>query len=365
MKAMRKIIHVDMDAFFASVEQRDNPDLKGKPVIVGGLPNSRGVVATCSYEARKYGIHSAMPSSIAKRKCPHAIFIKTNMEKYRAVSKQIMQIFLSFTDLVEPLALDEAYLDVTENKVGMKSATLIAKQIKKRIYAETKLTASAGVSYNKFLAKVASGFQKPDGLTVVTPDDAQAFIDNIPIGDFFGVGKVTEQKFLQLGIKNGKDLRQLSEETLIKEFQERGRTLYQNVRGVDERRVNPNRERKSLGKETTLRENINEIRDMLPIIERLSENVSERLQAQELVAKCIVVKVKFADFSQRTRRVTLNQYTNDQETIFSHAEKLLHEFNLNDKSVRLLGVTTTELASAQASKRNKREATTYEQLTLF
>ncbi|MFA8439711.1 DNA polymerase IV [Pueribacillus sp. YX66] len=365
MQATRKIIHVDMDAFFAAVEQRDDPKLKGKPVIVGGLPNSRGVVATCSYEARKYGIHSAMPSSIAKRKCPHAIFIKTNMEKYRAVSKQIMQIFLSFTDLVEPLALDEAYLDVTENKVGINSATLIAKQIKKRIFAETKLTASAGVSYNKFLAKVASGYQKPNGLTVVTPENADAFIDNIPIGDFFGVGKVTEEKFLQLGVKNGKDLRQLSEETLIREFQERGRTLYQNVRGVDERRVNPNRKRKSLGKETTLRENISNIHDMLPIIERLSENVSERLQAQQLVGKCIVVKVKFADFSQRTRRMTLDNYTNDKTTIFHYAEKLLHEFNLEDQSVRLLGVTTTELASAQTSRRKKANIKVYEQLKLF
>ncbi len=362
MKATRKIIHVDMDAFYASIEQRDHPELRGKPIIVGGLPNSRGVVATCSYEARKYGIHSAMPSALAKRKCPHAIFIKTNMEKYRAVSKQIMEIFLSFTDLVEPLALDEAYLDVTENKVGIASATRIAKQIKQRIYAETRLTASAGVSFNKFLAKVASGYQKPDGLTVVTPEDARAFIDNIPIGDFFGVGKVTEKRFLQLGVKNGRDLRRLSKETLIKEFHERGRILYQNVRGIDERRVNPNRKRKSLGKETTLAKNVNGLHEMLPIIEQLSKNVSERLQALKLAAKCIVIKVKFADFEQRTRQMTLARYTNEQKTIFSQAKKLLHGL-LNEKDgkpVRLLGVTATELISAHEDRRPA-----YEQLTLF
>ena len=365
MNQIRKIIHVDMDAFYASVEQRDDPYLRGKPVVVGGLPNTRGVVATCSYEARKYRIHSAMPSAIAKRKCPHAIFIRPNMDKYRSVSKQIMQIFLTFTDLVEPLALDEAYLDVTENKVGMTSATLIAKEIKRRIYSETKLTASAGVSYNKFLAKVASGYEKPNGLTVVTPENALTFIDAIPIGEFFGVGKVTEKKFLELGIKNGKDLRQLSEETLIREFQERGRVLYQNVRGIDKRKVNPNRKRKSLGRETTLQENLYDIRHMLPIIERLSENVSERLQANGLVAKCVVIKVKFADFTQRTRRVTLDHYTNDYDTIYSHAEQLLHESNLDGKGVRLLGVTATELTSAEDSKRNRQETPTYEQLTLF
>lgn len=360
---VRKIIHVDMDAFFAAVEQRDNPQLRGKPVIVGGLPNTRGVVATCSYEARKYGIHSAMPSSIAQRKCPHAIFIRTNMEKYRSISKQIMQIFLSFTELVEPLALDEAYLDVTDNKVGITSATLIAKEIKQRIFTETKLTASAGISYNKFLAKVASGYQKPDGLTVVTPEQAPSFIDRIPIGDFFGVGKVTEEKFLQLGIKNGKDLRTLSEETLVHELHERGRTLYQNVRGIDNRRVNPNRERKSLGKETTLRQNLSNKVDMLPIIRQLAKHVSERLRANKLVAKCVVLKVKFADFSERTRRVTLERHANDQVTLSYHAEQLLDSFDLEGQSVRLLGVTTSELVSE--NKRDKSENSQYEQLTLF
>lgn len=363
MKTIRKIIHVDMDAFYASVEQRDNPDLRGKPVIVGGLPNTRGVVATCSYEARKYGIHSAMPSAVAKRKCPHAIFIKPNMEKYRKVSKQIMDIFLSFTDLVEPLALDEAYLDVTENKAGIRSATLIAKEIKKQIYEKTQLTASAGVSYNKFLAKVASGYQKPNGLTVVTPDDAQQFIDQIPIGNFFGVGKVTEQKFLQMGIKTGKDLRGLSEEALIEHFQERGRLLYQHVRGIDKRKVNPNRKRKSLGKETTLHENVTDIDEMLPIIEQLVETVSERLKKQQLVAKCVILKVKFADFSQHTRRVTLENYTNHKETLFFHAKTLLTKFPFNGKEVRLLGVTTAELTSIHAIKQNQQSV--YQQLTLF
>lgn len=351
-----------MDAFYASVEQRDNPALRGKPVIVGGLPNSRGVVATCSYEARKFGIHSAMPSALAKRKCPHAIFIKPNMEKYRQVSKQIMDIFLSFTDLVEPLALDEAYLDVTENKAGIPSATLIAKEIKKQIYEKTRLTASAGVSYNKFLAKVASGYQKPNGLTVVTPEEAKDFIDQIPIGKFFGVGKVTEQKFLQMGVKNGKDLRQLSEEMLIEHFQERGRLLYRHVRGIDDRKVNPNRKRKSLGKETTLQENVSEIEEMLPIIEQLAETVSKRLKQQQLASKCVVVKVKFADFTQLTRRITLDEYTNNQETIFFHAKSLLHKFPFNGKEVRLLGVTAAELTS---NHEDRDDQPMYEQLTLF
>lgn len=359
---IRKIIHVDMDAFYASVEQRDNPALRGKPVIVGGLPNSRGVVATCSYEARKYGIHSAMPSALAKRKCPHAIFIKPNMEKYRQVSKQIMEIFLSFTDLVEPLALDEAYLDVTENKVGIPSATLIAKEIKKQIYEKTQLTASAGVSYNKFLAKVASGYQKPNGLFVVTPEEAQAFIDQIPIGKFFGVGKVTEQKFLQMGVKTGKDLRRLSEETLIEHFQERGRLLYQHVRGIDERAVNPNRKRKSLGKETTLQKNVSEIAEMLPILEQLVETVSKRLKQQQLAAKCVVVKVKFADFTQATRQMTLDECTNNKETLFSHAKTLLQKFPFNGRKVRLLGVAAAELTTAD-SRQSKQPM--YQQLTLF
>jgi len=362
MEKIRKIIHIDMDAFYASVEQRDNPALRGKPVIVGGLPNSRGVVATCSYEARKYGIHSAMPSALAKRKCPHAIFIKPNMEKYRQVSRQIMEIFLSFTDLVEPLALDEAYLDVTENKAGIPSATLIAKEIKKQIYEKTQLTASAGVSFNKFLAKVASDYQKPNGLTVVTPKEAQDFIDQIPIGKFFGVGKVTEQKFLQMGIKTGKDLRQLSEETLIEHFQERGRLLYQHVRGIDNRQVNPNRKRKSLGKETTLQENVKEIDEMLPIIEQLSETVSARLKKQQLAAKCVVVKVKYADFTQHTRRMTLEEYTNSKETLYFHAKSLLQKFPLDGKEVRLLGVTAAELTAIHEHRERK---PMYEQLTLF
>ncbi|PWA04979.1 DNA polymerase IV [Pueribacillus theae] len=366
MDQSRKIIHIDMDAFFASVEQRDNPALRSKPVIVGGLPNSRGVVATCSYEARKFGIHSAMPSNIAFKRCPQAVFIRTDMKKYKAVSRQIMQIFHMFTDLVEPLALDEAYLDVTENKFNIKSATIIAKEIKKRIYKETKLTASAGVSYNKFLAKVASGYKKPDGLTVVPPEQALSFIEQIPIGEFFGVGKVTKEKFLNMGIENGKDLRKLSEETLLRVFKERGRLFYQHARGIDNRRVTPNRKRKSLGREITLKENLYLIEDMLPVLQQLAEIVSEKLIQENKMTKCIILKVKFHDFSQQTKRITIEQHTNDAMTIYRHAEQLLKAIQRNKKSVRLLGISTTELAPMRTTREASFETINmYEQLTLF
>ena len=207
MKKQRKIIHIDMDAFYASIEQRDKPSLKGKPVIVGGNPQSRGVVATCSYEAREYGIHSAMPCKTAYKRCPYAIFVRPRFEVYKQVSYEIREIFYKYTDLVEPLSLDEAFLDVTENKLNIKYATDVAKMIKKEIYEKTGLTASAGVSYNKFLAKLASDYNKPNGLTVIREDNAQSFLDNLPIRKFFGIGKVTQKTLKGLGVENGYDLR--------------------------------------------------------------------------------------------------------------------------------------------------------------
>lgn len=364
---IRKIIHVDMDAFYASVEQRDYPELRGKPVIVGGLPNSRGVVATCSYEARKFGIHSAMPSMMAYKLCPHAIFVKTNMEKYRAVSRQVMAIFHEFTDLVEPLSLDEAYLDVTEDKQGIQSATLIARNIKRRIREETRLTASAGVSYNKFLAKVSSGYHKPDGLTVITPEQASAFIHSIPIGDFHGVGKVTEKRLLQLNIKNGADLSQLSLERLVEIFKDRGRILYDNVRGIDHRPVVANRKRKSIGKETTLKQNIIETEEMLVILKKLVEQVCERLQSHQVVAKCVVLKLKFEDFEQITKRSTLERPTRNIEELMLELGRLLDKVDFDGRSVRLLGVSTSQFQTSwQNSRTSKVDARIhYEQLTLF
>lgn len=364
MNATRKIIHIDMDAFYASVEQRDHPQYRGKPIVVGGSPDTGGVVSTCSYEARKFGIHSAMPARRAKQLCPHAIFLRPRMERYREVSQTILQIFRRYTDLVEPLALDEAYLDVTKDKLGIGSATLIARQIKQDILKETGLTASAGVSYNKFLAKAASDYEKPDGLTVVTPDEAKEFIDRLPIGDFFGVGKVTEAIFLEKGIRTGADLRRLSEEELIQICQKRGKLLYQHVRGVDERPVVPNRERKSIGKETTLTYHLYRREEMLPILLACTEKVAAQLVKKELLARTVVLKVGFGDYTRITRSMTLAEPTDREDVIYETISKLLDRVDLANRSVRLLGVSTSNLLSRQVwqTKGVKRE---YEQLELF
>ena len=249
MKENRKIIHIDMDAFYASIEQRDNPKYKGKPLIVGGDPNRRGVVATCSYEARKYGIHSAMPSLTAYKLCPKAIFIRPRMEVYKKVSRQVMNILNEYSNLVEPLSLDEAFVDVSKSKRCKGSATLIALEIKERIFKEVGLTASAGVSFNKFLAKMASDFRKPDGITVIIEENSKDFIRNLPIGKFFGVGRVTKNKLNNIGVFKGEDLLKFSEEELIDIFSDRGKILYEFARGIDNRPVNPYRIRKSIGKE--------------------------------------------------------------------------------------------------------------------
>ncbi|MCK5700612.1 MAG: DNA polymerase IV, partial [Cyclobacteriaceae bacterium] len=252
---MRKIIHIDMDAFFASIEQRDNPDLLGKPVAVGGA-GKRGVVAAASYEARKFGVFSAMPASIALRKCPELIFTKPRFDVYKEVSNQIRQIFLEYTDLVEPLSLDEAYLDVTENKKGLGSATIIAREIKSKINSTTHLIASAGVSINKFLAKVASDQDKPDGLYVIKPNQAESFVDGLAIEKFFGIGKVTAKKMHELGINTGADLKQISIEELVRRFGKVGRYYFDIARAIDKRLVNPNRIRKSLGAERTFEDDL-------------------------------------------------------------------------------------------------------------
>lgn len=341
----RRVIHIDMDAFYASVEQRDNPKLKGKPVIVGGSPHSRGVVATCSYEARKYGIHSAMPSKLAYKRCPYAIFVRPRFDVYRQVSSQIREIFFRYTNLVEPLSLDEAYLDVTENKMNIKYATQIAKMIKNDILKEVGLTSSAGVSYNKFLAKLASDYKKPNGLTVITPENKQDFLDNLPINKFFGIGKVTEKHLRNLGINNGYDLRQLDLKQLESIFKNRGYTFYQLARGIDNRVVEPYRERKSIGSEMTLAQSLDiDSEDVLNTLDEICEDVSKRLDYSEKVGKTITLKIKYDDFTQITRSISLEHPIYNKEDIQMNVYNLFKNLDILDKKIRLLGVTVSNLS---------------------
>ena len=316
MKKQRKIIHIDMDAFYASIEQRDKPSLKGKPVIVGGNPQSRGVVATCSYEAREYGIHSAMPCKTAYKRCPYAIFVRPRFEVYKQVSYEIREIFYKYTDLVEPLSLDEAFLDATENKLNIKYATDVAKMIKKEIYEKTGLTASAGVSYNKFLAKLASDYNKPNGLTVIREDNAQSFLDNLPIRKFFGIGKVTQKTLKGLGVENGYDLRQMEINELEFIFKNRGYLFYQLARGIDHREVEPHRERKSIGAETTLTENLDlEDEKLINILDELCEEVANRAKYLKKMGRTVTLKIKYGDFRQITRSASLTNPIDTHEDI--------------------------------------------------
>lgn len=353
MKSQRKIIHIDMDAFYASIEQRDNPSLKGKPVIVGGNPLGRGVVATCSYEARKYGIHSAMPCKIAYKRCPYAIFVRPRFEVYHQVSYEIRDIFYKYTDLVEPLSLDEAFLDVTHNKLNIKYATKIAKLIKKEIYEKTGLTASAGVSYNKFLAKLASDFNKPSGLTVITEDNAQSFLDNLPINKFFGIGKVTQRTLNNLGIKTGYDLRQLEVNELESIFKNRGYLFYQLARGIDYRQVEPHRERKSIGAETTLIENLDiEDEKLINILDELCQEVSYRCNYLKKSGKTVVLKIKYGDFTQITRSLSVNNPISSHEDIRINIYNLFKNIEHNHKDIRLIGVTLSNLINNEEEGTN-------------
>ena len=343
MKENRKIIHIDMDAFYASIEQRDNPKYKGKPLIVGGDPNRRGVVATCSYEARKYGIHSAMPSLTAYKLCPKAIFIRPRMEVYKKVSRQVMNILNEYSNLVEPLSLDEAFVDVSKSKRCKGSATLIALEIKERIFKEVGLTASAGVSFNKFLAKMASDFRKPDGITVIIEENSKDFIRNLPIGKFFGVGRVTKNKLNNIGVFKGEDLLKFSEEELIDIFSDRGKILYEFASGIDNRPVNPYRIRKSIGKEITLREDIEDIEEMIEILEKIAERVSESLCLLNKKGKTVTLKVKFNDFKHITRSITLEHFLKEQKEIMECVKDLISIVDFKNKKVRLLGITISSL----------------------
>ncbi len=341
----RKIIHVDMDAFYAAVEQRDNPKLRGRPVIVGGDPGSRGVVATCSYEARQFGIHSAMSSAKAYRLCPRAVFVRPRFDAYRKVSMQIRELFHEYTDLVEPLSLDEAFLDVTENKPGIEYATQVAREILTEIRKRTQLTASAGVSYNKFLAKVASDVDKPAGLTVVTPEQAEAFIAELPIRRFHGVGRVTEKRMLARNITTGADLRQRTEEELRRLFGSSGPYFYNIARGIDTREVMPNRLRKSIGKETTLDEDCHDKGEMMIILDKLARQVSEILLARKTSGLTLTLKVRYEDFQSVTRSHTGNEPIDDAEVMLALADSLLGKTDAGLRPVRLLGLTVSSLTT--------------------
>lgn len=335
----RKIIHVDMDAFYASIEQRDNPEFRNKPLAVG-YSGKRGVVAAASYEARRYGIHSAMASVTALRKCPHLIFVMPRFDVYKSVSSQINQIFLEYTDLVEPLSLDEAFLDVSTNRKGIRSATIIAKEIKQKIYNHTHLTASAGVSYNKFLAKIASDYKKPNGLFVITPDMAESFVEELPIERFFGVGKVTAAQMNEMGIHNGRDLKKCSEDDLVKHFGRAGSSYYNFARGIDDREVESERIRKSLGSEVTFMDDLYEIVDLFRALDDIAQEVYSRVSKKGFYGKTLTLKVKYADFTVITRSKTVTYNIKTYEQIFDLGKELLILVDdLQEKKVRLMGLT--------------------------
>jgi len=337
----RKIIHVDMDAFYASVEQLDNPELRGKPVAVGGS-SKRGVVSAASYEARKFGVRSAMSSVIALQNCPNLIFVKSNFKRYKEVSGQIRNIFFEYTDLVEPLSLDEAYLDVTENKKGNPSATLIAEEIRKKIKEITGLNASAGISINKFIAKVASDINKPNGQKTVSPEDVIDFLEQLDIKKFYGVGKVTVKKMYRLGIFTGKDLKGKSKEYLIEHFGKSGRYYYRVVRGEHNSRVKPSRTRKSLAAERTFSENITSEVFMIERLDDIAKEVERRLKKSKVAGKTITLKIKYSDFTLQTRSKTLPYYISKKEVILETVKDLLFQEKMKN-SVRLLGISLSNL----------------------
>lgn len=343
----RKIIHIDMDAFYASVEQRDNPSLKGKPVAVGGI--KRGVVASASYEARVFGVRSAMPSSVALRKCPHLQFVRSNFDMYRTVSNQIRDIFFEYTDLVEPLSLDEAYLDVTENKKGIESAILIARQIRQKIEETTKLTASAGVSINKFVAKIASDINKPNGIKVILPHEVIPFLETLKIEKFHGVGKVTAGKMQRLGIHNGYDLKQWSELDLVKRFGKIGLYFYKIVRGEDNRAVNPNRIRKSIGAERTFNEDVYTVDEMFDKLKTIAEKLFRSIEKSENYGRTLTIKIKFSDFQIITRSKTVNRDITRLTEMITIIKDLLYQNMENGVGVRLLGISISNLRNEEDS----------------
>ena len=329
-----------MDAFYASVEQRDNPEYRGKPIVVGGLPEGRGgVVATASYEARKFGVRSAMPSKRALQLCPQAIFVRPRFAAYKEVSNHIRAIFARHTDLIEPLSLDEAYLDVTEDKQAIGSAIEIARQIKQAIKDELRLTASAGVSINKFVAKIASDLNKPDGLTFIAPNNIETFMEQLPVEKFFGVGQVTARKMKRMGLHTGADLKRLTEQELVLHFGKSGGFYCRIVRGIDNREVQPHRETKSMGAEDTFPYDLTNIDEMNTELQKIAQNVHRSLTKYGLKGRTITLKIKYHDFKLITRSQSFPAPVNDAETLLDTAMALLLKTELEGKKIRLLGIS--------------------------
>ncbi|MBV1915457.1 MAG: DNA polymerase IV [Pseudomonadales bacterium] len=353
----RKIIHIDMDAFFASVEQRDFPELRGQPVIVGGQPERRGVVAACSYEARKFGIHSAMASSRAYRLCPNAIFVKPRFEAYKQASSDIHEVFREITDLIEPLSLDEAYLDVSDSTEQQGSATRIAQLIKQKILSRTNLVASAGVSYNKFLAKIASDMDKPDGLFVIRPEQGMEFVSTLPVKKIHGVGRVTEKKMLGLGIETGADLREKSLVELQQYFGKSAQYYFNIARAIDDRPVRSSRKRKSIGIERTYPEDMKELELIKTHLSELLEKGIERMELKQCFAHTLTLKLKYDNFEQITRSQTTEQLFESAEQWLPILFVLLNKTDAGNRAVRLLGLSFSGLTSEKPSSA--------EQLALF
>lgn len=341
----RKIIHIDMDAFFASVEERDDPELAKHPLVIARHPSDtggKGVVTTANYKARQYGIHSAMSAQKAFELCPKAIFKPGDYEKYRTISQQVREIFHKHTDIIEPVSIDEAYLDVTENKEGHLSAIKVARLIQKEVWQELQLTCSAGVSYNKFLAKLASDYQKPRGITVITPDEAVDFLKAMPIEKFHGIGKKTVPKMHEFGIYSGAELYEKSEMFLIQEFGKMGYSLYRKVRGIHDSPVSVTRERKSVGKENTYGTPLQTEEEVLTQLRQLADKVNLSLRRVQKHGKTIVLKVRYSDYSTVTKRRTLTRYVTKEE-LFSEASLIWEEVGGLEKGIRLLGITVTNL----------------------
>lgn len=332
-----------MDAFFAAVEQRDHPEYRGKAIAVGGLPGSRGVVATCSYEARKFGVHSAMSSNLAIRLCPHLIFVRGNFAAYREASEIIRGIFYEYTDLVEPVSIDEAYLDVTSNKMNNPSATRIAAEIRQRIKSDTGLTASAGISYCKFLAKIASDLEKPDGLVVITPDKALEVLHKLPIGKFHGIGKATEERMKQLGINTGADLSQWQLPSLIKHFGKAGQYYYKIIRGIDERPIVTGSIRKSISMERTFSADINDPAVLKEYLGTIAENLADKMKEKKFRAQTLTVKIKYDNFEIVQRSCSAKRAFDEKDIICSQAQCLLEEFFDQTRSARLIGIGLSNL----------------------
>ncbi|MCH2194174.1 DNA polymerase IV [Kordia sp.] len=349
---LRKIIHVDMDAFYASVEQMDNPELKGKPLAVGGGAK-RGVVSAASYEARKFGVRSAMSGFLAKKRCPELIFVHPRFDRYKEISTQIRAIFYEYTDLVEPLSLDEAYLDVTQNKKGNPSASLIAEEIRAKILKDVGLTASAGISINKFIAKVASDYNKPNGQKTVPPEEVLEFLEQLDIRKFYGVGKVTAERMYQLGIFTGKDLKARDVDYLTEHFGKSGKFYYNVVRGIHLSAVKPNRIAKSVGAERTFSDNLTSEIFMLEKLENIAKELERRLKKYSISGKTITLKIKYSDFTAQTRSKTIRYYISDKSLILETVKELLYQEKLKN-SVRLLGISLSNLNTDKKEKATKK-----------